>query len=312
MSRRTAEANKAIRLAWEREHYLVQQGKGTRDWTKEQQQDILDPDKGKAYDDKGRAFEGQHMKSVEEYPEYQGNPDNIQFLTKEEHFEAHKGSWQNPTNWYYDPVTKEFTDFGDGKIISYKIIELSAPIVVPKTIKSDSEKRDIEPAQKERRAEKNGNSGVLRKNEDVSHHTNIQSSLVGKASDPKSPVVSSEYKSSGGFIKALKAVGRFIVEHPIESIEIAGVVVGVAAKAVSSIKGTSNKGDNTNKSNPSTNCAIAIKSDIATTVADIVEKANRSLPRENDVPEHSQRYHTKDGVVWKDKAPYHRGGKKNS
>ena len=71
MSRRTAEANKAIRLAWEREQALVSEGKGTRDWTKEQQQDILDPDKGKAYDDKGRAFEGQHMKSVAEYPEYQ-------------------------------------------------------------------------------------------------------------------------------------------------------------------------------------------------------------------------------------------------
>ena len=112
MSRRTAEANKAIRLAWEREQALVSEGKGTRDWTKEQQQDILDPDKGKAYDDKGRAFEGQHMKSVAEYPEYQGNPDNIQFLTKDEHLEAHKGSWQNPTNWYFNPDTKEFVDFG--------------------------------------------------------------------------------------------------------------------------------------------------------------------------------------------------------
>lgn len=77
MSRRTAEANKAIRLAWERERALVQIGKGTRDWTEEQQRDILDPNKGKAYDDKGRAFEGQHMKSVGKYPEYQGDPDNI-------------------------------------------------------------------------------------------------------------------------------------------------------------------------------------------------------------------------------------------
>ncbi len=43
--------------------------------------------------------------------------------------------------------------------------------------------------------------------------------------------------------------------------------------------------------------------------SDLVEKANRSSPRENDVTGHKQRYHTKDGVIWKDKAPYHRGGK---
>ena len=85
------ERNKAIRKAWEREQELVSEGKGTRDWSKEQQNDILDPDKGKAYDENGRAFEGQHMKSVVEYPEYQGDSDNIQFLTREEHLEAHKG-----------------------------------------------------------------------------------------------------------------------------------------------------------------------------------------------------------------------------
>lgn len=33
MPRRTAEASKAIRLAWQRELELVQEGKGTRDWT---------------------------------------------------------------------------------------------------------------------------------------------------------------------------------------------------------------------------------------------------------------------------------------
>lgn len=123
------EKNKAIRKAWEREQLLVSEGKGTRDWTKEQQQDILNPDKGKAYDEKGRAFNGQHMKSVAKYPEYQGDPDNIQFLTRDEHLEAHKGSWQNPTNWYYDPTTKQFFDFGEGGLIPCKIIELNNPII---------------------------------------------------------------------------------------------------------------------------------------------------------------------------------------
>lgn len=62
MSMRTSVANKAIAKAWENERNNVLEGKGTREWTPEQQQDILD--RGKAYDENGRAFEGQHMKSV--------------------------------------------------------------------------------------------------------------------------------------------------------------------------------------------------------------------------------------------------------
>ena len=126
MSRRTADASKAIRLAWEKEQRRVLEGEGTRDWTEKQQQDIID--RGKAYDEDGKAFEGQHMKSAAEYPEFQGEPDNIQFLTHQEHFEAHRGNWQNPTNWYYDPANKQFLDFGEGKYISCEVIKLSTPI----------------------------------------------------------------------------------------------------------------------------------------------------------------------------------------
>ena len=123
------ERNKAIRKAWEKEKLLVQAGKGTRDWTKEQQSDILEPDKGKAYDKQGRAFEGQHMKSVESYSEYQSNPDNIQFLTRTEHLAAHDGSWLNPTNWYYDPITKEKAVFAEDELIPCRVIELSEPLM---------------------------------------------------------------------------------------------------------------------------------------------------------------------------------------
>ena len=49
MSRRTAESNKAILDAWIKEQELVKEGKGTRNWTSQQQQDILEI--GKAYDD---------------------------------------------------------------------------------------------------------------------------------------------------------------------------------------------------------------------------------------------------------------------
>ena len=127
MSRRTAESNKAILAAWNKEQELVRKGEGTRDWSPKQQKDIIE--KGRAYDDNGRAFEGQHMKSAEMYPEYQGDPRNIQFLTRAEHLEAHNGSWKNPTNWYFNPVTKEKLHFGDAPFIPCDVIDLSEPII---------------------------------------------------------------------------------------------------------------------------------------------------------------------------------------
>ena len=128
MSSRTADASRAIREAWYAEQKLVLEGKGTRDWTHEQQRSIAD--KGKAYDDRGLAFEGQHMKSVEAYPEYQGDRRNIQFLTKEEHLAAHGGNWRKHTNGYYDPVSKTMSDFGDGPPVPCAEVSLTKPLFV--------------------------------------------------------------------------------------------------------------------------------------------------------------------------------------
>ena len=112
MSSRTAGRARAIRAAWKNERRLVLEGKGTRDWTEEQQRQIAE--KGKAYDDRGLAFEGQHMKNVATYPEYHDDPQNIQLLSHDEHLAAHGGNFHNPTNGFYDPVSKTMTDFGYG------------------------------------------------------------------------------------------------------------------------------------------------------------------------------------------------------
>lgn len=109
MAREQAACNRAIRKAWQRERELVLAGKGTRNWTPEQRDQIIT--KGKVYDDDGKAFIGQHMKSVSGYPDNQGDAGNIQLLSQEEHLEAHKGDWHNITNWYYDPDTKTFYNF---------------------------------------------------------------------------------------------------------------------------------------------------------------------------------------------------------
>ncbi len=319
------ERNKAIRLAWEREQELVSEGKGTRDWSQEQQKDILDPEKGKAYDENGRAFEGQHMKSAAEYPEYQGDPNNIQFLTREEHLEAHKGSWQNPTNWYFDPTTKEYTDFGDNAATPCKIIDLSDSVVI---IKAEEIKESVEQEQNARNEHADiGTHADQKSTDNAPPKSKVQSesstandrsenpktaragkTTVKSTSVPISPDAMKTPKEENGFVKGLKNVGRFIVEHPLETIEIAGVVIGGTLEIVSAVSGSHSKSGGTSTSSSKSGATPTEKTDIAAKVADIVEKATRA---ENDVSGHKQRYHTKNGVIWKDKAPYHRGRKKN-
>lgn len=88
MSRRTSEASKAIRATWLKEQEFPN--------------DVND----------GKAFEGHHMKSAEAYPEYQGDSENIQLLSRPEHQEALGGDYRNLTNGYFNPVTKITRDFG--------------------------------------------------------------------------------------------------------------------------------------------------------------------------------------------------------
>ena len=104
---------KAVRDAWSREKTLVCQGKGTVNWNSEQQRELME---------KGRVsgYEGQHMKSVSQYPEYASSADNIQFLTHEDHLAAHnmgnvneQNGYHSVTNGYYDPETHEMHSFGN-------------------------------------------------------------------------------------------------------------------------------------------------------------------------------------------------------
>ncbi|PDY46803.1 hypothetical protein COL30_20625 [Bacillus pseudomycoides] len=65
-----------------------------------------------------KGYEGQHMKSATEYPDFAGEPDNIQFLKRRnmdvnERLDAHRGNYHNPTNGYYTPKNDSMTDFGD-------------------------------------------------------------------------------------------------------------------------------------------------------------------------------------------------------
>lgn len=109
----------AVRHAWKEEQARVKEGLGTRDWTPSQQKEIIERGSVKGYD-------GHHMKSVSEYPEYAGEPKNIQFLTETEHFEgAHQGSYHNLTNGYYDPETQTMTEFEGDELREVPVNELS-------------------------------------------------------------------------------------------------------------------------------------------------------------------------------------------
>lgn len=281
MSRRTAESNKAILAAWNKEQELVQEGKGTREWTPEQQQDILE--KGKAYDEYGVAFQGQHMKSAEMYPEYQGDPGNIQFLTRAEHLEAHDGNWKNSTNWYFNPVTKEKIIFGDGPFIPCKQIKLSKPII---NIYSSKESK----------------SSKMSSETDKNKVVNIK------------PTISS-YSNENIITKIKKRLGKiedFSNRHPIiTNIIKKTIAIAIEVTLDSALNGTHSQKKGCNHSSKHKYTPKDSNSNIF-----IYEKKSCEIPLKsqytaNDVPAGKQRYHYKDGsVLWKEKAPYHRSGKK--
>ena len=302
------ERNKAIRKAWEKEQVLVQEGKGTRDWTMDQQADILDPNKGKAYDDQGRAFVGQHMKSAAKYPEYQGDPDNIQFLTYDEHLEAHKGSWQNPTNWYYDPITKEYTDFGDNAPTPCSIIELSDPFVrVPEPIYKPSETSDA-----------SQNEGKVTNSDDAKEKetTPPKPSIDIPSEDKVSQQVSKSFGER--IMDAVDAIKGFSERHPVLTgiIKFAGVAaVAAGADAIANggkgSGGSSGSSSSTDYLSSSSDNDYLDGDDYDDSSDDRDYPEERSSPKEHMVPGHGQHYHTKDGVIWKEKDPYPRGGKHN-
>lgn len=300
------ERNRAVREAWNKEQELVQEGKGTREWTPEQQKDILE--RGRAYDDNGKAFEGQHMKSAEKYPEYQGEPGNIQFLTRAEHLEAHDGNWQNPTNWYFNPVTKEKFDFGDGPFTPCEVIYLPEPIMKPSIT---VEKKEEVLAERLEKAEIPDTSNVKTETETAT----VKSVNVNK---PKPDI-----KQSGGFgqtvKKAFKAAVDFSNRHPVLTGIVKAIgVAGLAAAADAVANGgrsSSNNGSSDDYTHTPSRSEISSSSDsfdeVQVDTIDTDTSMERSSPKEHTVRPHGQHYIKNGERVWIEKDSYPRGGKKD-
>ncbi len=290
--------DKAIRLAWKREQDLVKEGKGTRDWTPEQQKDILE--RGKVYDEDGKAFVGQHMKSAKAYPDYQGNPDNIQLLSEKEHLDAHDGNWQNPTNWYYDPVEETKTLFGEDELIPCEIICLSNPIVFP----------EIEIPNESRESVQNGTTETPHNKAPPTSKEPITDSCplaTPQSTESSSHLVEPIVEPKGesfiikGFHRFMNAYRNFESEHPyvimgakaaaeiaveyIAPIVVSSAFDGIASKAnkshpktVGTIKTTKTVASNPIRSAPINNKA----SDIIAEVADNIKKGTHASPVEHN------------------------------
>ena len=87
----------AVKKAWKNEANNVRNGGNgiTRQWTSAEKAELLKNGKVKGY-------VGHHMKSVSGYQDLAGKADNIQFLTRTEHFRAHKFNWQTVTHGFFE------------------------------------------------------------------------------------------------------------------------------------------------------------------------------------------------------------------
>lgn len=316
MSRRTSKASKAVRAAWQREQELVSEGKGTRDWTPEQQREILESGKAYYHSEKpddvndGKAFEGHHMKSAEAYPEYQGDPGNIQFLSRPEHQEAHSGDYRNPTNGYFDPATKITRDFGDNKYEPCEIIKLTDPIMSPSDVAQVlSETTETSPKENIKKSL----DEEQRKDSSIPKKPSVFENLTSKTSPRGS-------KSFGEKIMdAVEAVKGFGKRHPVLTggLKFVGsVAVAAGTRAIASNGKRSDGGSRSSSSDDYFSSSsdddyadplYRDDYDSSSSGRDYPDK--RSSPKEHTVPAHGQHYHTKDGVRWKEKGPYPRGGK---
>ena len=116
---------KGVRLAWKREEALILEGRGTRQWTIEQQKEILET--GSV-----RGFQGNHMKSVKTHPELADHANNIQLLSTREHLAVHENSFHNSSAGRYNVRTGEIHRIGSTEPSAIKSEELRHKVIEQK------------------------------------------------------------------------------------------------------------------------------------------------------------------------------------
>lgn len=98
---------RGVNRFWDKERNdIINNGKGTRKWNKQQRQDIINK-KTTLYN--GEPIEGHHKYNAIDYPQIADDPNNIYPATNTEHFERwHGGNYQNDTSGV--PNNPEFSE----------------------------------------------------------------------------------------------------------------------------------------------------------------------------------------------------------
>jgi hypothetical protein len=248
------------------------------------------------------------MKSAEAYPEYQGNPENIQFLSRTEHTQAH-GGWKKPTNGYYDYMTGMTHEFNDD-VVPCKVIALSDPIIVGELSSIDTEAELLKKTKKEQSSgadQPTINSQKFTK-ATTTNPSNISAlKSANKGSVPKTTSKNTLNRFINGVEKIARKAGKFALEH---KEEIIGVAVTFGTFILAKISSSDGNSSGKSVSDLTDSLDYSPYSDAEKyDRADTSNSPERTSPREHEVPKHAQRYHTKEGIVVREKEPYHRGGK---
>lgn len=83
--------DEGVNLAWAYDRAdLRMGGQGSREYTAAQKNELLETGEIKG-------LEGHHINDVSNHLSEQANPDNIRFLTRDDHYVAHGNAWQNKT-----------------------------------------------------------------------------------------------------------------------------------------------------------------------------------------------------------------------
>ena len=117
----------------------------------------------------------------------------------------------------------------------------------------------------------------------------------------------------------VNAVKGFGERHPVLSgvLKVAGIAALAAGADAIANSGNGSSGGGSRSSSSDDYSSRSSDDDYADSWNDDYDSSSsdrdypdeRSSPEEHTVPAHGQHYHTKDGVIWKEKKPYQRGGK---
>lgn len=192
------------------------------------------------------------------------------------------GSWQNPTNWYFDPVTKEITDFGSDSFIPCEVVELKNPIAtVTKPV-------DDPKTEKAERKETNAESSNISSDSDKKGTGSSKASTTTAHNDPS-------VLSKVGHV--FKGIGSFAYKHRGVIKTVGEVAAGVAGSYLLGKFTGGNSGTGGGNSGGSDGYSPFEKG----------ESFDRSSPCEHDVSGYTRRQNGKEVHV----RPYKRGGRKS-